>query len=52
MRARGFTLIEVLVALAIVALGMAALMGAMTSAADTTIAAFADLHWDTLSQLV
>jgi general secretion pathway protein I len=36
-RMRGFTLIEVLVALAIVALGMSALMGAMSSAADTTI---------------
>ena len=31
----GFTLIEVLVALAIVTVGMAAVMGAMTSAADT-----------------
>lgn len=37
MNMRGFTLIEVLVALAIVAVGMAALMGAMTSAADTTV---------------
>jgi len=36
MRARGFTLIEVLVALAIVALGMSALMAALTSAADAT----------------
>ena len=35
MRPRGFTLIEVLVALAIVAVGMAAVLGAMTSAADT-----------------
>ncbi len=34
-RARGFTLIEVLVALAIVAIGMAAVMGALTSSADT-----------------
>ncbi|MBS0366612.1 MAG: type II secretion system minor pseudopilin GspI [Proteobacteria bacterium] len=33
--ARGFTLIEVLVALAIVALGMAAVMGALSSSADT-----------------
>ena len=32
---RGFTLIEVLVALAIVALGMATVMGALTSSADT-----------------
>ena len=34
MRSRGFTLIEVLVALAIVTVGMAAVMGAVTSAAD------------------
>lgn len=33
-RCRGFTLIEVLVALAIVAFGMAAVLAAMTSAAD------------------
>lgn len=33
---RGFTLLEVLVALAIVALGMSALMAALTSAADAT----------------
>ena len=32
---RGFTLIEVLVALAIVAVGMAAVMGALTSSAET-----------------
>jgi general secretion pathway protein I len=36
-RMRGFTLIEVIVALFIVAVGMAALMGAMTSAADTSV---------------
>ncbi len=37
-RARGgFTLIEVLVALAIVAIGMAALMSALTSSASTTV---------------
>jgi general secretion pathway protein I len=35
-RARGFTLIEVLVALAIVVLGMSALMTTITSSADTT----------------
>jgi general secretion pathway protein I len=34
-RARGFTLIEVLVALAIVAIGMAAVLGALTSSANT-----------------
>jgi len=34
-RARGFTLIEVLVALAIVVIGMAAVMGAITSSART-----------------
>ncbi|MBS0578689.1 MAG: type II secretion system minor pseudopilin GspI [Proteobacteria bacterium] len=34
-RARGFTLIEVLVALAIVAFGMAAVMGAINSSANT-----------------
>ncbi|HEY8054180.1 MAG TPA: type II secretion system minor pseudopilin GspI [Steroidobacteraceae bacterium] len=34
-RARGFTLIEVLVALAIVAIGMAAVMRTVTSSADT-----------------
>ena len=33
--ARGFTLIEVLVALAIVAIGMAAVLGALSSSADT-----------------
>jgi general secretion pathway protein I len=36
-RSRGFTLIEVLVALAIVAIGMAALMTALTSSASTTV---------------
>jgi general secretion pathway protein I len=36
-KARGFTLIEVLVALAIVVVGIGALLGSMTSAADTTI---------------
>ena len=34
-RPRGFTLIEVLVALAIVAIGMAAVLGALTSSANT-----------------
>jgi general secretion pathway protein I len=34
---RGFTLIEVLVALAIVAIGMAALMSALTSSANSTV---------------
>jgi general secretion pathway protein I len=36
-RSCGFTLIEVLVALAIVAMGMAALMTALTSSANTTV---------------
>jgi len=36
-RSPGFTLIEVLVALAIVVLGMAAVMGALTSSADTIV---------------
>jgi general secretion pathway protein I len=36
-RSRGFTLIEVLVALAIVAIGMAALMTALTTSAGTTV---------------
>ena len=36
-RHRGFTLLEVLVALAIVVLGMAALMSALSSAADSSI---------------
>ena len=34
-RPRGFTLIEVLVALAIVAIGMAAVLGALTASANT-----------------
>ncbi|HKF98062.1 MAG TPA: type II secretion system minor pseudopilin GspI [Steroidobacteraceae bacterium] len=34
-RTRGFTLVEVLVALAIVAIGMAAVLGALTSSANT-----------------
>ncbi len=37
MRSRGFTLIEVLVALAIVTIGMAAVMEALTSSANTSI---------------
>jgi general secretion pathway protein I len=36
-RRRGFTLIEVLVALAIVAIGMAAVLGALTSSANTSV---------------
>lgn len=36
-RQRGFTLIEVLVALAIVAIGMAAVLGALTSSANTSV---------------
>jgi general secretion pathway protein I len=36
-RPRGFTLIEVLVALVIVAVGMAALLGTLSSAADSSI---------------
>ena len=36
MRVRGFTLVEVLVALVIVAIGMSALLASLTSAADTT----------------
>jgi general secretion pathway protein I len=35
-RYRGFTLVEVLVALAIVVIGMAAVLGALTSSANTT----------------
>jgi general secretion pathway protein I len=37
LRSRGFTLIEVLVALAIVTIGMAAVMEALTSSANTAI---------------
>lgn len=47
-RARGFTLIEVLVALAIVVLGMAAVMSALTSSADTLVY----LHDKTFAQWV
>jgi general secretion pathway protein I len=36
-RRRGFTLIEVLVALAIVTVGMAAVLGTLTSSADTVV---------------
>jgi general secretion pathway protein I len=36
-RSRGFTLIEVLVALAIVAIGMAAVLESLTSSANTTL---------------
>jgi len=36
-RRQGFTLIEVLVALVIVAIGMAAVLGTLTSAADSTV---------------
>jgi general secretion pathway protein I len=36
MRTRGFTLVEVLVALVIVAIGMSAVLGTLTSSADTT----------------
>jgi general secretion pathway protein I len=36
-RARGFTLLEVLVALAIVTVGMAAVLGTLTSSADTVV---------------
>jgi general secretion pathway protein I len=37
MRKRGFTLVEVLVALVIVAIGMSAVLATLTSAADTTL---------------
>jgi general secretion pathway protein I len=50
---RGFTLIEVLVALAIVAVGMAAVLGALTSSADT-IAYLRDktfANWVALNQI-
>ena len=50
---RGFTLIEVLVALAIVAVGMAAVMRALSSSADTVFylkdKTFA--HWVALNQI-
>jgi general secretion pathway protein I len=48
MRQRGFTLVEVLVALAIVAVGMAAVLGALTSSANTA----SYLHDKTLAQWV
>ena len=52
-RQAGFTLIEVLVALVIVALGMGAVLSSLTSAADTTIRlrekSFA--NWVALNQL-
>jgi general secretion pathway protein I len=53
-RHRGFTLIEVLVALAIVTIGMAAVLGALTSSANTTAymrdKTFA--QWVALNQIV
>ncbi|HXW73545.1 MAG TPA: type II secretion system minor pseudopilin GspI [Steroidobacteraceae bacterium] len=52
-RRAGFTLIEVLVALAIVAIGMAAVLGALTSSADT-IAYLRDktfAQWVALNQI-
>ena len=47
-RQRGFTLIEVLVALAIVAIGMAAVLGTLTSSASTVLY----LHDKTIAQWV
>ncbi|HEV2285346.1 MAG TPA: type II secretion system minor pseudopilin GspI [Steroidobacteraceae bacterium] len=50
---RGFTLIEVLVALAIVAIGMAAVLGTLTSSADT-VAYLRDktfANWVALNQI-
>ena len=47
-RQRGFTLIEVLVALAIVAIGMAAVLGTLTSSASTVLY----LHDKTLAQWI
>jgi len=47
-RGRGFTLIEVLVALAIVAIGMAAVLGTLTSSASTVLY----MHDKTLAQWV
>jgi len=52
-RRRGFTLIEVLVALAIVTVGMAALLGTLTSSADT-VAYLRDktfANWVALNQI-
>jgi general secretion pathway protein I len=53
LRVRGFTLIEVLVALAIVAIGMAAVLEALTSSANTAVylqsKTFAD--WVALNRL-
>ena len=48
MKSRGFTLIEVLVALAIVAIGMAAVLGTLTSSARTVLF----MHDKTLAQWV
>jgi general secretion pathway protein I len=48
MKSRGFTLIEVLVALTIVAIGMAAVLGTLTSSASTVLF----MHDKTLSQWI
>jgi len=45
LRGRGFTLIEVLVALVIVAVGMSALMGALSSSAKTVSRKVANKPW-------